>query len=125
MFINSYALEVSINGSADLGLVGNIVYDYNTTPKTLSITVNEFFLCSDISKSNPEKFSFYTTYGINSPIAIFNNNIISTIYNIDTGKIDIATDPNIQCALNDDISIFRNAFEDNELRLIIYSATNM
>jgi hypothetical protein len=125
IFIKSYALEVSINGSADINLVGNIVYDYSTTPRTLSITVDAPFLCSDISEFSHENFLFHTIDGNDLSVAIFNNNIISAIYNVDTGKVDITTDPNIQCATPGDASIFRDSLEDNELRLIIYSATNM
>lgn len=114
IFINSNALDISINGSNELISVNNVVYDYQANPRTLSFKIDASFDCSIISNSSIVN-TFFNTIDENG---LLNNNIISTIYDVTTGIIDITTDPNIQCADNGDASIFHNGF-DNELRLII------
>ena len=118
-FFNSYALEISVNGSEDLMLVGNIVYDYNTNPSTISFQVDAPFVCTSVSNSNPENILFLGTDGNDLPLTTLNNNITSTIYDLSTNKVSIDTDQSIQCAskgdiLLQDLLVFNHGFEDNE-----------
>ena len=129
VFINSYALEISINGSEDLILVSNIFYDYQADPSTISFQVDAPFVCTSIENSDPENIIFTGTDGNNLPLTTLNNNIISTQYDLSANKFNINTDQSLQCAskgdsLLQDALMFNNGFEDieplpNDLKLIL------
>jgi hypothetical protein len=120
VFINSYALEISINGSEDSTLVGNIVYDYQTSPSTISFQIDAPFVCTSINNSNPENILFTATDGNGLALTTLNNNIISTQYDLSTNTVNLNTDQSIQCAsqgdtLLQDVLLFNSGFEDIEL----------
>jgi len=120
VFINSYALDISINGSEELTLVGNIVYDYQTSPSTISFQVDTSLVCTSITNSDPENLLFKGTDGNNLALSTLNNNIISAQYDLSTNTVNLNTDQSIQCAsqgdtLFQDVLMFISGFEDIEL----------
>lgn len=112
------ALNLSINDSQDLRLVGNIVYNYQSTPSTFSFQVDDPIVCTSISASNPETIIIDANDGNNLALTTMNHNASSILYNPTNGRVNISTDNTIQCATQNDTFalpslLFVDGFETN------------
>ncbi len=119
----SSAVDVSINGSNNLSLTGNVVYNYQTNPRSLGFQVDAPFLCTSIFNSGSP-----TILNVNDPngasVSTNNDGILSTIYDLSNNQIKIVTDNSIQCASESGMhreTIYNHSFEsfENDLEITI------
>ena len=113
------AVEISINGSDDLKLVGGITYDFQSTPRTISFQVDTPFVCTSIDATNA-----LTVLGVNDannvPITTLNGGILAYEHNLNSDRINIITDGSIQCAGQNGFQnevVLKHGFESSDLKI--------
>lgn len=94
---NTNALEVSINGSENLVLAGDIVFDYELNPHTIGFQVDSPFLCTSIDTSS-EQLLLEVNDANNIPISTDDDGVLSVVYDFQNSLVKITTDNSVQCA---------------------------
>jgi len=120
------ALDVTINGSENLSIAGNVVYDYQSTPKTVDFQVLDPFVCASLT-STDESIIMNIRDGNNILIPTLDNGVLSTSYDLVNGRINFVTDKSIQCASKTGLHrelLYEHGFEtaENDLQISIFDA---
>ena len=118
------AVEISINGSDDLELVGGITYNFQTTPRTISFQIDTPFVCTSIGSTNSP-----TVLGVNDandiPITTLNGGILAFEHDLTSDRINMITDSSIQCAGVNGFQnelILEHGFESSDLKITLLDA---
>ncbi len=135
MTLNASAYDISINGSEYLGLAPvldglgapttNLMeYDYTGTPSTLSFHVVDPLVCASKANSASPNIITQVQDGNGIEVTTMQNNIITTVYDLDNNQFNITTDDTIACATvadalnnippNPDV-LYEDGFENNGL----------
>ena len=139
MTLNASAYDIAINGSEYLGLAPvldglgapttNLMeYDYTSTPSTLSFHVVDPLVCASKANSASPNIITQVQDGNGIEVTTMQNNIITTVYDLDNNQFNITTDDTIACATvadatnnvfvvpNPDV-IYENGFESGAFLL--------
>jgi len=115
---NTYAVDVTINGSEKLTLMNDIIFDYQNTPKVIDFDVADPFLCT-APFNDP---SAPIILDVNSILS--GNKVASASFDLPNDVFNVYTDSLIQCAtrkgIHNDI-IFDTSFEQGiyDLKLLL------
>ncbi|HOP22699.1 MAG TPA: hypothetical protein PK055_08820 [Gammaproteobacteria bacterium] len=121
---SSNAVQVSLNGSEDLHVIGNVTYNYQApSPAKVGFQAGVPIVCSSVG-SSVSQIVFDATDSNDLPIQTANNAVLSTVYNPSQNKVSIHTDGTIKCAtetgMHNDVILmtgFEDALNDLEVEL--------
>ncbi|MCB1603894.1 MAG: hypothetical protein KDI59_04550 [Xanthomonadales bacterium] len=121
---SSSAVQVSLNGSEDLHVIGNVTYNYQApSPAKVGFQAGVPIVCSSVG-SSASQIVFDATDSNDLPIQTANNAVLSTVYNPSQNKVSINTDGTIKCAtetgMHNDVILmtgFEDALNDLEVEL--------
>lgn len=115
---NTYAIDVSINGSENLTLMNSIIFDYESTPNIIEFDIANPFVCTN---SFPDVDA--TTILKVDPF-LDGNQVLSAAFDYSSNVFKVNTDGDIQCAselgIYNDV-IFKQAFESsgNNIEIVL------
>lgn len=120
-------LKLSINGSPDLKINGNVVYNIGGEPKMLNVSVSDPIVCSLVSPPSGNVSLVLTDS--NNTISTMANGLQSTLYNLTEKTISVKSGSSLECATGIEITengnqviqkgiyneiIFNQGFDDKE-----------
>ncbi|MFK8011602.1 MAG: hypothetical protein AB8B80_06145 [Marinicellaceae bacterium] len=107
---NAHATFVSINGSENLTLMDDIVFDYSSEQKSISFNVANPFVCSNPIDNNG------TSIELNVNSILDGNAVISAIYGVQQNVFEISTDADIQCA--SELGVFNDVIFNQSMEFV-------
>ena len=113
IFTTANALEVSVNGSENLALIGSVVYNQLSNPRSIGFQVADPIVCSSTSASTAPTILKMNDAN-NIPVNSLNTGILAIEYNLAKNTFGITTDDSIQCATETGLHgdrIYNHGFE--------------